>query len=127
MCRRQVDRLARAFNIDDRLDDLTGSLSHGMRRKVAIATAFVGWPPLILLDEPTNGLDVDSVAALCQLLVEHRNAGGSSLLACHDSQFVRDVCTHVVVAQASGIAEPVALAEAACLLGWNTASAAGAR
>jgi ABC-2 type transport system ATP-binding protein len=111
-CREQVDRLASALYIDDRLDDQTGSLSHGMRRKVAIASAFIGWPKLIVMDEPTNGLDVDSVQALCRLLIEHRSQGGTGLLACHDWQFIRNSCSHVVAMDNGHVSEPMTIDEA---------------
>ena len=111
-CGAQIERLAKEFYIDDRLGDLTGSLSHGMRRKVAIASAFVGMPPLILLDEPTNGLDVDSARALGELLVEHRQGGGTAILACHDDGFVRGCCSEVIAIRDGQLAEPVAVAQA---------------
>jgi ABC-2 type transport system ATP-binding protein len=95
-CGRQIERLAKAFYIEDRLGDLTGSLSHGMRRKVAMASAFIGMPPSILLDEPTNGLDVDSAEALAELLIEHRQGGGTAVLACHDRGFVERCCSEVI-------------------------------
>lgn len=111
-CRQQVDRLASALYISDRLDDQTGSLSHGMRRKVAICSAFVGWPELIVMDEPTNGLDVDSVQVLCRLLVEHRSRGGIGLLASHDWQFIQNSCSHVVVMNGGRVLEPATIDEA---------------
>jgi ABC-type multidrug transport system ATPase subunit len=121
---RSIDRLAAAFYIEDRLGDLTGSLSHGMRRKVAIASAFVGRPQIVVMDEPTNGLDVDSLRALCSLLAEHRGRGGMALLACHDGPFVRSACSHVVRIEDGRLSEPVPVAEAADILGDQILSTA---
>jgi len=95
-CAVQTEYLSHCFYIDKRLDDFIGSLSHGMRRKVLIASAFLGQPKIMLLDEPTNGLDVDSLDALCRLLQEHRQNSGIAILACHDSQFIARVCSEVV-------------------------------
>jgi ABC-type multidrug transport system ATPase subunit len=110
-CRGQTERLAKAFYIEDRLNDLTGSLSHGMRRKVAIASAFVGEPRLLVMDEPTNGLDVDSVRALCGLLIEHRKAGGTALLACHDREFLARASSHTITIDGGTVSEPVGIGE----------------
>lgn len=96
-CEQQLEQLARNLNLSERLESLIGSLSHGMRRKVTIASAFIGQPKLIILDEPTNGLDVDSLAALCDMLTAHRQNGGTAILACHDSAFVTRVCSKVIV------------------------------
>ena len=92
----EIEQLLRVFYIDKRAHDLIGSLSHGMRRKVLIASAFIGQPKLIMLDEPTNGLDVDSLDALCKLLEDHRQKQGAAIVACHDSHFIKKVCSDVI-------------------------------
>jgi ABC-type multidrug transport system ATPase subunit len=64
-----------------------GSLSLGQRRRACLAAALVGAPWLLVLDEPTNGLDPDGVAMLAALLVERAAAGGATLVATHDLDF----------------------------------------
>ena len=92
----QTERYTQAFSIDEHRDHLMGSLSHGTRRKVSIISAFIGGPRLIVMDEPTNGLDIDSIEALWCLLKRHRKEGGAALIACHDATFMREVCTHII-------------------------------
>lgn len=98
-CQTETEKLTQMFFIDKRADDLIGSLSHGMRRKTLIASAFIGQPKLIILDEPTNGLDVDSLDSLCELLQEHRKNGGAAIIACHDSHFIEKVGCNVITLQ----------------------------
>lgn len=98
-CEEQIQTLTRVLYLEERADSLIGSLSHGMRRKVAIAGAFMGKPELVMLDEPTSGLDVDSLRALCGMLEEHRRNGGTAVLACHVSAFIKSVCSDVAVLQ----------------------------
>jgi len=95
-CQEQTLKYTRQLGIEDRRHHAIGSLSHGMRRKVTLAGAMMGQPRLLILDEPTNALDVDSIRALCRLLNEHRTSGGSALLASHDALFMRAVCDDVV-------------------------------
>ncbi len=96
LCQEQTERYTKAFGIGEHRNHLIGSLSHGTRRKISVISAFVGEPRLVVMDEPTNGLDVDSIEALCRLLKKHRDEGRAALVACHAAAFVKEVCTHIV-------------------------------
>ena len=61
----------------------TGEYSLGMRQRLAVATALLGEPPVLILDEPANGLDPAGVAWLRGLLRSHAEAGGTVLLSSH--------------------------------------------
>ncbi len=92
----QIERYTQAFYIDEHRNHLISSLSHGTRRKVSVISAFIGEPKLIVMDEPVNGLDIDSIEALCSLLRKHREKGGAALIACHDATFMKEVCTDII-------------------------------
>lgn len=92
----QIERYTQAFYIDEHRNHLISSLSHGTRRKVSVISAFIGEPKLIVMDEPLNGLDIDSIEALCSLLRKHRQEGGAALIACHDAAFMKEVCTDII-------------------------------
>jgi len=79
-----VDRLGTASFQAQRI----GSMSLGQRRRICLLAALVGAPSLLVLDEPTNGLDPDGVAMLVGLLAEQRARGGAAILATHDMDFV---------------------------------------
>lgn len=61
--------------------------------KVLLARALFGQPDIILLDEPTNGLDVDSIAWLEEFLMDYQ---GTVVVVSHDRHFLNNVCTHIV-------------------------------
>ena len=61
----------------------TGEYSLGMRQRLAVATALLGEPPVLILDEPANGLDPAGVAWLRGLLRSHAEDGGTVLLSSH--------------------------------------------
>ena len=94
--KKQIDTHMNMFCMDTKGDQLLGTLSHGMRRKVQIASAFIGMPKLIVMDEPTNGLDDESLYALSGLLIDHAKMGHISIIACHDSVFVNKTCTDLI-------------------------------
>ncbi len=96
-CQEQMKMLSETFNLNHKLDNLIGSLSYGMRRKVLLAAALVAKPKLLLLDEPSNGLDYDATESLCNLLSEHRQMGGTAIIASHNLPFVRKTCSDVIV------------------------------
>ncbi|MET3108743.1 ATP-binding cassette subfamily F protein uup [Oxalobacteraceae bacterium GrIS 2.11] len=74
-------------------DALIGSLSGGMKKRVALAVALVSAPDVLLLDEPTNHLDYASILWLENLLKDFK---GSVLLITHDRSFLDNVCTRII-------------------------------
>ena len=79
----QLDLLER-LGLGDKLKVQYGNLSTGLQRRLALALAVAHRPPVVILDEPTAGLDVGSRAALHELMVELRDGGTAILLATHD-------------------------------------------
>jgi len=75
----------------------TGGLSGGQRRRVAVALAFVGRPRLVVLDEPTTGLDVDARRTLWDGIRGYHADGGTVLLTSHYLEEVEALAQRVVV------------------------------
>lgn len=77
---------------------MPADLSGGMVKRVALARALVMDPPLLLLDEPTAGLDPDSADAFCDLLRElHRELGLTVVMVTHDLDTIFELSTRVAV------------------------------
>ncbi|GIG88803.1 ABC transporter ATP-binding protein [Plantactinospora endophytica] len=81
--RSRVDALIGYVGLADAADQRTGDYSLGMRQRLAVATALLGEPPVLILDEPANGLDPEGIAWLRGLLREHADAGGTVLISSH--------------------------------------------
>ncbi|SYZ72085.1 putative ABC transporter, ATP-binding protein [Candidatus Zixiibacteriota bacterium] len=90
---REIEKLFGAFALSDRADDLIMTYSHGMKCKTALCLAFIGSPQLIILDEPTNGLDPMSVYNMKELIAEYSRAGATIILSSHILDFVEKICT----------------------------------
>jgi ABC-2 type transport system ATP-binding protein len=71
--------------------------SHGMRQRLGIAQAMLGLPPLLVLDEPTNGLDPPQIKAMRAVLADYTAAGRTVVLSSHLLSEVEHTCSHVVV------------------------------
>ncbi|MEQ7128173.1 alpha/beta fold hydrolase [Actinopolymorpha sp. B11F2] len=71
--------------------------SHGMKQRLGIAQAMLGMPDLLILDEPTDGLDPPQIAALRRVLQTYAEGGRSVLVSSHLLAEVEQTCTHVVV------------------------------
>ena len=71
--------------------------SKGMRQRIGLAQAMIGDPPLLLLDEPSNGLDPEGQSDICQHIEELHQAGKTIILASHHLQEVTQVCTYLVI------------------------------
>jgi cobalt/nickel transport system ATP-binding protein len=83
-------------------------LSHGQKQRVALAGALVSDPPLLLLDEPSSGLDPPSKQALAQLLL---GFGAAMVIATHDLDFARRLSTRYLMLDGGRIASDSADAD----------------
>jgi len=93
----RVDELIRSLGIEAIADRRAQGFSQGERMKVAIARALVHDPQTILLDEPTNGLDIMSTRALRDLLRALRGEGKCLLFSSHVMQEVSALCQRIVI------------------------------
>jgi ABC-2 type transport system ATP-binding protein len=71
--------------------------SHGMRQRLGIAQAMLGLPELLVLDEPTNGLDPPQIAEMREVLRRYAQTGRTVVVSSHLLAEVEQTCTHVVV------------------------------
>jgi sodium transport system ATP-binding protein len=94
---RQIDQLLMMLDMQPIADRRTEGFSTGERLKVAIARALVHDPKNVLLDEPTNGLDVKSTRAMRQFIRRLRETGKCILLTSHIMQEVAALCDHIVI------------------------------
>ncbi len=71
------------LSLDEVADLPAGAYSHGQSRRLSMAMALVAEPPLLLIDEPFDGVDPEGVDVITQLLVESRAAGAAVVLTTH--------------------------------------------
>ena len=103
---RRVDELVAALGMEDIADRRTEGFSQGQKVKVALARALVHDPHNVVLDEPTNGLDVAATRQVRTLLRDLREQGRCILFSSHVMQEVSALCDRVVViARGSVVAE----------------------
>jgi ABC-2 type transport system ATP-binding protein len=96
--RGEVDVLLERFNLASKRDTPARMLSKGMQQKLALACVFIKRTPVLLLDEPTLGLDVEASHELRGLIREMAATDGRTvLLSTHDMAVVEDVCERVVI------------------------------
>jgi ABC-2 type transport system ATP-binding protein len=94
----QIEKLLKFFNIWDKRDAPTGSLSAGQATRVMLAKAFIADPEIVLLDEPTASLDPDVAHEVRQfILAQCKERGISILITSHNMDEVTELCDRVLV------------------------------
>lgn len=83
------------FDLLDDKDKKVGKYSLGMKQKLRLAQALMESPSILILDEPTGGLDKSSVENLRRILKEFVNNGGTMLLTSHHQQDIEELCDEV--------------------------------
>ncbi len=92
-----VDRMLDLFAISDRARDYAGELSKGLKQRVALARTLLHDPPIVLLDEPTAGLDPQSAHDVRELVLRLRDERRAVLLSTHNLDEVDRVADRVAV------------------------------
>ncbi|MDQ1279516.1 MAG: transporter protein [Thermoproteota archaeon] len=92
---RIVSQLANAFDLAQYFDSPIATLSMGLKQKVALIASFIHQPPILLLDEPLNGLDARSSRIVKDLLSLHAQRGGAVLFSTHIMEVAEQVCTRI--------------------------------
>lgn len=94
---RRIDDLLQILDMGSIADRRTSGFSHGERTKVALARMLVHHPRNVLLDEPTNGLDVMSTRAVRDIIRRLRGEGCCVMFSSHVMQEVSALCDHIIV------------------------------
>jgi ABC-2 type transport system ATP-binding protein len=94
---RAVDAVLARVSLADRAGDRFSTYSLGMKQRLGVAAALLGDPPLLILDEPTNGLDPAGVSDMRRLLRSLAESGQTVLLSSHLLSEVQELCDRVGV------------------------------
>ena len=92
-----MDEAIEVAGLGAAIDKRVRSYSQGMRQRVAIAQAMLGLPDLLVLDEPTNGLDPPQIHAMREVLRSYARTGRTVIVSSHLLAEIEQTCTHVVV------------------------------
>ena len=92
-----LDEVLTITKLGTALDKKVRSYSQGMRQRLAIAQAMMGMPDLLVLDEPTNGLDPQQIAEMRVVLKEYAKTGRTVIVSSHLLAEVQQTCSHVVL------------------------------
>jgi ABC-2 type transport system ATP-binding protein len=92
-----IDEVLKQVNLYERRNDKFKTYSLGMKQRLSIAAALLSNPPVLILDEPTNGLDPEGIAEVRDLIVNVARQGKTIIMASHLLDEVQKVCTHFCV------------------------------
>jgi len=95
--KRKSEELLRRFRLDDKSSERVEALSGGMRRRLQVARSLVSEPQVLVLDEPTTGLDPDARRTLWDILVEQRERGLAILLSTHYMDEAERLCDRIAI------------------------------
>ena len=107
----RYDEVLEVAALGDAIDRPVRSYSHGMKQRLGIAQAMLGMPDVLILDEPTNGLDPPQIAAMRPILQDYAATGRTVVISSHMLAEVEMTCSHVVVMHAGRVITSGAVAD----------------
>src|SRR4029079_5762683 len=109
--RDRIEEVLELVELHERGDDRTGAYSHGMKQRLGIAASLLRSPRMLLLDEPTTGLDPAGMRDMRALVTRLRGEGITVLLSSHLLAEVEELCNRVAIIRKGRILYEGALAE----------------
>jgi ABC-2 type transport system ATP-binding protein len=94
---KDIDRVLKITGLLERKNSRFATLSLGMKQRLALASVLLGDPEVLVLDEPTNGLDPEGIAEVREIIKAEAIKGKTIIMASHILDEVEKVCSHVLV------------------------------
>lgn len=94
---KDINRVLDTARLSERKKSGFSALSLGMKQRLGIAAALLGDPRVLVLDEPTNGLDPEGIAEVREVVIEQVERGKTLILASHILNEVEKICNHVAI------------------------------
>lgn len=93
----RIDEILKIVDLYDRRDSAFKTFSLGMKQRLAIGSALLSDPEVLVLDEPTNGLDPQGIAEIRELIIEIGKGGKTIIIASHILDEIEKTCTHCAI------------------------------
>lgn len=111
LARERAEKYLRELRLWDRRNDIARSLSGGMKRRLMIARALVHEPKLLILDEPTAGVDIEIRRSMWEYLQKINNAGTTIILTTHYLEEAESLCRHIAIIDEGTIIEDARMSD----------------
>lgn len=105
----RIEYWIKTFELQNHANRILKYFSHGMRKKVQIISALIHEPKLLIIDEPTNGLDIEMIYILKNVIKRLKDTGLTIFVSTHIISFVEDVCDEVIIINNGTIREKIQL------------------
>lgn len=92
----KIDEVVKIVGLENRIKDKVSTYSLGMRQRLGIAEAIINDPKLLILDEPTNGLDIEGTIEIRNLIKELSKTGIGILISSHNLTEIENVCNRII-------------------------------
>ncbi|MDR3215682.1 MAG: ABC transporter ATP-binding protein [Bacilli bacterium] len=97
LLKERIATLSKEYLMDDKLNQLIDSYSHGMRQKIVVIGALIHDPKVLLLDEPLTGLDPQASRILKDSMRDHANKGNTVLFSTHVLEVAEKLCDEIII------------------------------
>ena len=99
----EIDRVLSIVELNHRAASKFKTFSLGMKQRLAIASTLIGNPEVLVLDEPTNGLDPQGIAEIRTIILDLAAAGKTIIIASHILDEVEKICSHVAILKSGNL------------------------
>lgn len=97
LSQKRIDEILEELELTKYKDEPVGKFSMGMKQRLGFVAAILHKPKLLILDEPTNGLDIKGTAKIRHILKAYTQSGGTILISSHIADEIQRICTKAAV------------------------------